>query len=292
MSHFTVLVIGDDVEGALAPFDENIELAKYVEFTREQLIANSRQEVEDYKNGMYAEYLADPVAYKNKCSSNPDHIDYIENKFPKMLDWSDDQHYDRQIQWYEPEDIGINGEVYSTRNPQGYWDWYQIGGRWAGNITVKPGTTFDTFNFFWWWNVEEKAKVIETLKTDSALLKDIDFDAMNADGIKYYTERYAMLINWDNIPSDEKLGRFWWTNGELEFVKAGHTLQEYIDEFMPHPLSAYAYIYNGIWNAWGKMGWWAMSDDKFTVSEWKKFFSEFIGWLDLETRITFVDCHV
>ena len=75
-------------------------------------------------------------------------------------------------------------------------------------------------------------------------------------------------------------------------MKAGHTLQEYIDEFMPHPLSAYAYIHNGIWNARGKMGWWACSDDKFTGTEWKKEFTKFISTLDPETRITFVDCHV
>ena len=127
MSHFTVLVIGDDVEGALAPFDENIELAKYVEFTREQLIEKSRKDIEDYKNGRYAEYLADPVKYKEEAKHNPDHLNYLEVEFPKKLEWTDQEHYEQAIRWYEPEDIGVNGEVYSTRNPQGYWDWYQIG---------------------------------------------------------------------------------------------------------------------------------------------------------------------
>lgn len=130
MSHFTVLVIGDDVEESLAPFDENIELAKYVEYTREQLIAKSREEIEDYKNGRYAEYLADPVKYKAECT-NDYHMKYLEENFPKKLQWTDQEHYEEAIRYYEPEDIGTNGEVYSTRNPQGYWDWYQIGGRWA-----------------------------------------------------------------------------------------------------------------------------------------------------------------
>lgn len=291
MSHFTVLVIGDDVEESLAPFDENIELAKYVEYTREQLIAKSREEIEDYKNGRYAEYLADPVKYKAECT-NDYHMKYLEENFPKKLQWTDQEHYEEAIRYYEPEDIGTNGEVYSTRNPQGYWDWYQIGGRWAWGITVKPGTTFDTPNFSWGWSPEEKAKALETLQTDSALLKDIDFDTMVASDIQKYTERYNIIINWDNTPTEEKFGRFWWANDEIEFVKAGHSLQEYLDEFIPHPLSAYAYIHNGIWNARGKMGWWAYSDDKFTWAEWKKFFTEFISTLDPETRITFVDCHV
>lgn len=291
MSHFTVLVIGDDVDAALEPFDETIELAKYVEYTREQLIAKSRQKVEDYKNGLYAEYLADPVKYKAECT-NDYHMRYIEEEFPKKLQWTDQQHYEEAICYYEPEDIGPNGEVYSTRNPQGYWDWYQIGGRWAGAITVKPGTTFDTPNFSWWWSAEEMDRVIKTLKTDSALLKDIDFDAMVAEDIQNYTERYNIIINWDTIPAEEKFGRFFWANDEIEFVKAGHSLQEYLDEFIPHPLSAYAYIYNGIWNAKGKMGWFGCSDDKVSKWEWKKEFTKFISTLDPETRITFVDCHV
>jgi hypothetical protein len=292
MSHFTVLVIWDDVEASLAPYDESIELAPYVEYTKEQLIAKSRQETEDYKNGRYAEYLADPVKYKAERLENVDHINYLEIEFPKVLEWTDEQHYQDQIKWYDKESIGINGELYSTRNPQGYWDWYQIGGRWAGGITVKPGTTFETPNFSWGWSEGEMLKITSTLRTDSALLKDIDFDAMNADNLKDYTERYELLKDWDNVPTEQRFGRFFWSSDQIEFVQAGHTLEEYLDEFMPHPLTAYAYIYNGVWNARGKMGWWACSDDKFTASEWKKFFTDFINSLDPETRITFVDCHV
>lgn len=291
MSHFTVLVIGDDVDEAMSPFDETIKLAKYVEYTREELIAKSRQEVEDYKNWIYAEYIADPEAYAQTHKSDQ-HIRYLEVDFPKKLEWTDQEHYEEATRWYEPEDIGINGEVYSTRNPQGYWDWYQIGGRWAGQIIVKPGTTFDTPNFSWGWSEEEKEKIMSTLRTDSALLKDIDFDAMQVDDIKNYTERYGLLKRWDDLTTEERFGRFWWATEEITFVKEWHSLEEYLDEYMPHPLQAYAYIHNGIWNARGKMGWWACSDDKFTGSQWKKFFTEFIKTLDPETRITFVDCHV
>lgn len=74
-------------------------------------------------------------------------------------------------------------------------------------------------------------------------------------------------------------------------MKAGHSLQEYLDEFIPHPLSAYAYIHENEWHARGEMGWWGCSHDKMTKSEWKKEFTKFISTLDPETRITFVDCH-
>lgn len=173
MSHFTVLVIGDDVEESLAPFDENIELAKYVEYTREQLIAKSRQKTEDYKNGRYAKYLADPVKYKAECS-NEDHINYLKNEFPKKLQWTDQEHYEDAIRYYEPEDIGADGEVYSTRNPQGYWDWYQIGGRWNDSIILKPNIEWTQPEFPYGRSEE----AIKNGTTDTALIKEIDFDAM------------------------------------------------------------------------------------------------------------------
>ena len=35
------------------------------------------------------------------------------------------------------ENIGDNGELYSTYNPNSKWDWYQVGGRWSGMLKTK-----------------------------------------------------------------------------------------------------------------------------------------------------------
>lgn len=291
MSHFTVLVIWDDVESALAPFDENMDVPQYIKYTREQLIEKSKQEIQEFKDGEYAQYISDPVKYEAECS-NPAHIEFLKDEFPKRLLWSDEEHYQNEIRWVDPENIWSNWEVISTRNPHGQWDWWQIGGRWAGNIIVKPGTTFDTPNFSWGWIPEEKEVVLKTLCTDSALLKDIDFEAMSSENIKDYTERFNLLSKWDELSSEVKIIKFWNSSDELDFVKSGHTLEEYLNEFVPHPLTAYAYIYEGKWNAKGDMLSFGISKDNQTKWEWKAKFTEFINWLDPETRITFVDCHV
>ncbi len=120
MSHYTVMVIGAEPEDQLAPFDENLETPRYVSYTREQLIEKEKKSIEDYKNGLYAEFLADPEKYRAECVSNPAHIKYLENEFPKKLSWNDDDIYQEAIKWYESEDIGENGEVYSTYNPDKY----------------------------------------------------------------------------------------------------------------------------------------------------------------------------
>ena len=349
MSHYTVLVIGDDVEGSLAPFhefectghdDEFVQdvsqleeaIKEYSEYTRTVYVDPEGKYHARYNDEFYRELTpeeekenhgwswcgngkswtskdwGDGKGYRAKMQFIPEW--FVEKEVPiseleTFREWASDYYGKKIINESEIPDlsgdhkygymrVGKNGEVIEMidrTNPNSHWDWYQIGGRWAWGITVKPGTTFDTPNFSWGWNAEEKAKMIQTLRTDSAMIKDIDFDAMTAASIQDYTERYAILSNWDNTPAEERFGRFFWANDEIEFVKAGHSLQEYIDEFIPHPLSAYAYIYENEWYARGEMGWWACSDDKFTASEWKKEFTKFISTLDPETRITFVDCH-
>ena len=69
MSHYSVLVLTDEdtcVEDLLAPYSENITVAPYVLYTKEQLIAKEKKEIKDYKNGLYAEFLKDPEGYKKK----------------------------------------------------------------------------------------------------------------------------------------------------------------------------------------------------------------------------------
>lgn len=146
MSHFVVYVFtkenGKDVDELLAPYNEDIVCAPYVKYTRQQAIKKVREDIEDYKNGLYAEYLADPVAYKEKCS-NADHINYLENEFPKKLNWTDDECYEDQKQWFDDDMIDEDGNLLSTYNPNSKWDWYSIGGRWSGGLITKNGDHVD-----------------------------------------------------------------------------------------------------------------------------------------------------
>ena len=147
MSHFTVYVFtkedGRDVEQLLAPYDESITYPPYIALTKEQAIAKTRKEIEDYKNGLYAEYLADPVAYEEKCS-NEGHLEYIKNEFPKRLNWTDKECYEEQKKFYEEDMIDEDGNLLSIYNPHSKWDWYTIGGRWAGGLVTKEGRETDS----------------------------------------------------------------------------------------------------------------------------------------------------
>lgn len=140
MSHFCVYVFHDEnttVDELLAPYDENIEFAPYVLYTKEQAIAKVRSEIEDFRNGIYKEYLEDPVKYKEKWGHLKTHIEYLENEFPKKLNWTDEECYEDIAKWRREEGmVAEDGSILSTYNPKAKWDWYQVGGRWRG---VIPG---------------------------------------------------------------------------------------------------------------------------------------------------------
>ena len=144
MSHFVTLVFtkenGRTVEELLAPYDENIVYAPYVQYTREQAIAKIRKEIEDYKNGFYAEYLSNPKKYE-ESHSNVEHINYLKNKFPKKLEWTDDECYEDIKRSADEDMVKSNGDLLSIYNPNSKWNWYTIGGRFNNYLKTLSGKT-------------------------------------------------------------------------------------------------------------------------------------------------------
>ena len=142
MSHFITLVFtkenGESVDELLAPFDENIEYAPYVVYTKEQAIAEIRKEIEDYKNGLYARYLSDTKAYEESCN-NKDRINYLRNEFPKRLNWTDEECYADMKSRFSKNMVDSNGNLLSTYNPNSKWDYYSIGGGWNNYIKTLNG---------------------------------------------------------------------------------------------------------------------------------------------------------
>lgn len=140
MSHFAVLVVGEDIDGQLAPYDEDITVEPYIRNTRQELIENNRKDIERMRDGLYAEYLADPVAYLEESKHNQNHCFYfVSGEFAAKLEWNDEELYADAIKWLSPSDLDAEGNELSTYNPKSKWDWYQVGGRWDGALPTKDG---------------------------------------------------------------------------------------------------------------------------------------------------------
>jgi hypothetical protein len=284
MSHFTVLVIGDDVEAQLAPYDEN-DTSIRTDKTDEV-----RQEYEG------------PLP------------DYLREKYPDVACWKDHPEYptleEFATSWhgYEAED----GRYFSDYNPKSKWDWYQVGGRWSGFFKLKPGVD------------ARKAALDNIGTTDSALKRDIDFEGMQnaaeAEAREQHRKFFEVLRNlplpprfkdllkqhearggnvesarkeyWA-LPSVQKLSKadmLPWGADAMEVF--GVSEDEYAKSARDNAVSTYALVKDGIWYEKGQMGWWGMSLNEVSEQEWLAKVNELIEVCPEDTRFTLVDCHI
>lgn len=170
--HYLVMVIGENVEDQMEAFAQDLEVEEYlVDIVTEH-----------EKTDMMKYYERDGKTYAS--------FDECYEKNGKDWNWG---------AWRKDED-GVWRE-YSTSNPDAHWDWYEIGGRWAGKIVVKDGVEYIKPSFSWGWSQEEKDKVLAERRADTALLKDID----NVDKLTAYAVvRYGEWIDngYEDLPNE------------------------------------------------------------------------------------------
>lgn len=207
MSHFTVAVMLKDknkLEEVLAPYDEDLEVPRYIKYTKEQLIEKGKKKIEDFKNNTYADFLKDPIEYKNNCK-NEDHIKYLEEEFPKKLNWTDEKIYQYEIQFYEEEEIGENGEVYSTYNPNSKWDWYSVGGRWLNELLVKEDVEYIGGEIgLGAGHLLDKEAPKGYKWTNGAKIKDICFDKMTNDAYEKAIRFWELVVEEQPLKEGEE----------------------------------------------------------------------------------------
>jgi len=317
MSHFTVLVIGENPEEQLAPFDENLDLPRYVKGTKEQLIKEVREEIAAYDKDVYQKYLKDPIKYSSKCT-NDDHIKYLKNEFPKRLKWTDEECYKHAIRYYDEEEIGENGELYSTRNNQSKWDWYSLGGRWAGFFTLRAGAQGVQGHH----RAKDFASItgdfvedIPLVRVDQCYKKDIDIDRMRleerADAILDY-QKFLIALKGEQLPP--KWSKFLEQYEDIDDASESYSKltsvknlryagfwdweqflvgeERYIQDRVDQVITTFAVIKDGKWYERGEMGWWAVVTNEKDRDAWIKEFNDLFNSLPDDTLLSMFDCHI
>ncbi len=279
MSHFAVAVFtkdgGKTVEELLAPYDENVDMPRYVKYTKAQLIEKGRKEIEDYKNGLYAEYLPNPEKYRAECK-NPNHLNYIENEFPKKLTWTDEQIYAEEITSYDDDEIGTDGEVYSAYNPKSKWDWWTDGGRYGGLLLIKSPVTKGYPEA---WNCSGREPIEGYSWVNSARFKDIQWELM----AQRQKEDYARY--WDEAQGKDDFIK------KIQYgIEPGMTKDEYVNQ--SYRFLTFAVVTpDGEWYEKGKMGWWAVISNE--EAAWDDKYKEcFLDKANPVWALTIVDCHI
>lgn len=290
MSHFTCLVIGDNPEDQLAPYDENIQTPPRV---RDEVSDEEKQRmIEYYKENGGFEYPTFDELYKKKGK-----------------DWNGNSWKKEDGKWVE----------YTTYNPDSKWDWYQLGGRWTGFLKLKEGADGE---------VGEHSLVSERRAkpgyADAALKKDIDFEFMKNKAAEKASEWYDKVMNlightepnkpWsefvekvknNEITIDEAREQYLAQPRLVEakkhteelgwFFEADEFLQpkeQYVKTERDAAVSTFAVLKDGVWYEKGKMGWWAVVHDEKDQDVWNTKVSELLDTVDDDTLISIYDCHI
>jgi hypothetical protein len=138
LSHFVVLVVGNDIDDQLAPYDENTDVEPYLD----SLDGDWKTELENAK-----EY-------------------FVKKTNEDITGWSEQDILDAWTQpghWVPSKD-GDGYEHWSTYNPKSKWDWYITGGRWDGWIKTRAGAEVNECTIA---DVD-----LETMEIPFALVKD------------------------------------------------------------------------------------------------------------------------
>lgn len=313
MSHFTVLVIGNNPEELLAPYHEfectgiDDQYVQDVDITAE--VQSHIDQYNSFKEGLEYHGLEDRIV-----SSETDV----------------DKEYKHKYGYAIVQDGKLIKAIDRT-NPNAKWDWYQLGGRWSGYFKLKSGAT----------GIQGERSLIgvmsgqpqpQSTTADQAFKKDIDFESMiNEAGLEaqskyeqvmtafggtipkldylwenivdssegqfkdmtidqkreFYHNQPAMKLLVEKRKNNKDLFGFWFNLKDYQVSK-----EEYVESARNSALSTFAVIKDGKWYEKGKMGWWACVSNEKDQKDWNKEFTALVSDLPEDTLLSIYDCHI
>ncbi|HAK2208019.1 hypothetical protein MOV10_14355 [Salmonella enterica subsp. enterica serovar Abeokuta] len=281
MSHFSVLIIGNNPEEALAPFHEfectgiDDQYIQEIDITEE---IRGDIESECSVESAVSYHLGD-----NKSVTSD-----------SLLDLAETHKYGYAI----VRDGELIKAVKRT-NPNKKWDWYQIGGRWSGFFLHRSGMCVDSI---------KKSDIDFTgMIADKAIVAKRNYEAFAAaiTGHEYPRSWPSIMetLGKDNIDQARDI---YHSQPALNAIKKaglnflfkcpvehfGHDEQAFVTREASSFFSPYAIIHEGVWIAKGEMGWFGMSDDDVTQEEWNEKVFELIRDLPDDAILSVYDCHI
>lgn len=218
MSHFVLAVItkgkptDEEIEKALAPYDENKVVVKFI--SKEELIKRQKDSIKEDQ---------DSDTYKRNGERERKWI----NEVDRRAALTDDELYAEELNVSDEEDIMPNGSIRSTYNPKAEWDWYQIGGRWAGYLIVNKSAKDTSKGSPSWMNAmdDNYSEGDNTKRVDGAMVKDLVFtkDENGIENKNMYTP-YAVLTKDGEWKAK---GKMRWFGMSEETADADEKFSEY-----------------------------------------------------------------
>lgn len=234
------------------------------------------------------------------------------------------------LEFVEDEDSDMDEETGKNgywENPNAKWDWYQLGGRWAGFLLLKTadkGRTVQAGRGT--QSLLDKSDPYEgnPLRADYARLGDIDWEGMHKadiesagrawdaemariakadkpeavwraefDGMDQETgQRFSGMCEHTGLPATWETYRLWSLNMPFSGVNLlrHKTREDYVAQVSVP--TTFAFLKDGKWGERGGMGWFGMVRDEKDCGTWEQEFEQMLEALPEDTMVWIVDCHI
>lgn len=288
MSHFCVLVVGEDVEKQLAPFQENNNEdcpEKFLKFNDTEYEHQKEYETKGatkviMPDGRMLNKWDEEFRVKGTFGTGsdthkvPEHLEQKEVPFKKL--YTTFEKYMKDWHGYTARDKKT-GKYGYWENPNAKWDWYVVGGRWTKWLKLKSSEKY----------------------CDSALKKHIDYNGMckkeedkaREDWLKFHNEYLPLYKKGEeDEEAKQKADKFLLNNFGFFYDQniQTATLEEYVQcAGTPAP---YAVVWNKKWYSKGEMIWFGISTKE--EAQWKGTFKELWNEIPDDELLTVVDCHI
>lgn len=301
MSHFTVLVIGDNPEEQLAPYHEYECTGRRDQYVIEvDITEDVLEEFGPNEDGQSFEGFID------------DNYGYEVLDHDEELTSDHDYGYARRM-----EDGSIR--VFKVTNPNAQWDWYEMGGRWTGFFPLTQFAQIAQHGKVGSPGLMTKAA--EKGTADQAVKSAIDFEAgMDAAGkeagarwdkVYEILGEYLDWETWDSVldknkenpdsareiyHSQEAIAKMAASKFNFGFFADYDqyltTREDYVNKARRSRFATFALVEDSKWYQQGDMGWWGISTPEMPEAEWEDFVYQKIQKASDETIFTLIDCHI
>jgi hypothetical protein len=185
------------------------------------------------------------------------------------------------------------------RNPNQKWDWYQIGGRWAGRVLQGRDRCrvrdVDRTRL----QVEAREKA-ETFYDDyQAMAAGREWPAFEGPREKALRIGFVTVVEQAKLTGTEWRTRKWgekaWKPDNHDVFKDPGTKDAFLAEYAPafSPLKTFAFLGPDGWGEPGEMGWFACSSDTpETYMAYARAFDDWVFTGDAGDWLVCVDCHI
>lgn len=328
MSHFTVLVVGEDVEEQLARFEENTE-----NLPKEWLQFEDKEEeyLQKYENEFIEmKHLPDgSLVYKWDKEYLLPKVNLLDQDVYVFPEGTRDIDVAYNVLFNTFEDFMREHCGYSERDPEtnryGYWnnanakwDWYQVGGRWTGFFKLKDGASGEIGHP----GVFQQYCSDET-RADVAKKEDIDWKAMIDEYVAERLEKRNQFLNvlngrelplWKDIKEKHiddfdsarkeyndnpiikdlyQAGFFTWgVDVDKEYGEYLLPKEEFVSHSSKEAICTFAVVKDGEWYERGEMGWWGIVTNEEDTESWSERWYNLVMSLPEDTLLTVVDCHI